>query len=247
MYSRRKFLLGSGAVIASTAIPIVGKGQEVPEDFTTPRVLTREQWSARPARHDPHWHEYENREAIEYIVIHHTANIPGLGTSPTVWSIQDAHMDVKDYMDIAYNEIISKIGWCHMGRDWRTMAAAVGPSIESQKEFAKYGRLINPQKSLNYGTYNICLIGDFTLEKPEDKQVDMLLERVIALAAQFPNITPEKIIGHKDAKEIAIARDVGQSKKSMTLCPGNIDNIIEECRTALMDYRTRDLIRDLIA
>ncbi|MBU1112111.1 MAG: peptidoglycan recognition family protein [archaeon] len=246
-YNRRQFLLGSGAVIVSTAIPIVGRGDEIPEDYSTPRVLSRSQWSARPAKYDPKWHYYDNRNVIEYLVIHHTATIPDLGTNPTVWSIQDAHMGSKGYLDIAYNEVIAKNGWCYMGRDWQTMGAAVGPSIESQQKHKTYGYLIHPQRSLNYGTYNICLIGDFTLERPEDKQVEMLLERIITLADQFPNITPERIIGHKDAKIIANARGVRPSKKSMTLCPGNIDDVIGKCRKTLENYRKLDLSDNLVA
>jgi len=247
MYSRRQFLVASGAVIVSSAIPIDGKGQEVPEDFTTPRVLTRSQWSARPAKHDPKWHYYDNRNAIEYLVIHHTATIPGIGTNPTVWSIQDAHMDRKEWLDIGYNEVIAKNGWDYMGRDWRTMAAAVGPSVESYEEYKKYGYLIHPERSLNYGTYNICLIGDFTLEKPENKQVDMLLERVLTLADMFPNITPEKIIGHKHNQDISDVRGVTTSWRNKTSCPGNIDDIIEECRKVLENYHRLKISNGLVA
>jgi len=215
--NRRDFLKLSGIVTASAtvslAIPNLAFSQE---DYSTPRTLTRKQWSARPAEYDPHQVYYSNEEEIEYLVIHHTGSIPGIGTNPSIWQIQDAHMRKDNWIDVGYNEIHAKNAWCYLARDWQTMAAAVGPSVESLNEFKKYGYLPNPKKSLNYGTYNICLIGDFTFEEPENKQVDYLLERVKILAVKFPNITSEKVIGHKDNKKIADARGVHTSWRNIT-------------------------------
>lgn len=239
MISRRTCIFGLSAAAISTTIPDIAASRE---DFSTPRTLARSQWSARPARYDPKYVYYDSEDVIEYLVIHHTGTLRGPWTNPTVWQIQDSHMLTKGWLDIGYNEIIAKNAWCYMGRDWRTMAAAVGPSVESKREWRRYGRLIHPELSLNYGTYNICLIGDFTYEKPEDKQEDYLLERVKLLAAKFPNITPEKVIGHKQNQDIADARGVTPSRACITLCPGNIDGIIKKCANVVKDYRQQEAI-----
>ncbi|MFH1972031.1 MAG: peptidoglycan recognition family protein [archaeon] len=193
-------------------------------------IVPREEWGALEPKNDSDYVLYLRDGSFDmgflrYLVIHHTAEIPGVGTNPSIQLLQKAHMNTK-FSDIAYNWVISKDGKIYNGRPWFVMGAAVGPSLESRMDKKEDGFLDKPWKSLNYGTLNVCLIGDFTKEQPTDKQTIALFYLATIVADLFNNIEGNRIIGHKDFNIIAEDKGVNSIEGYATLCPGNIDDLI---------------------
>lgn len=69
-----------------------------------------------------------------------------------VKSIQDFHMNSRNYSDIAYNFLVSSYGNIFMGRGW-----------------FYYG---SHSRGWNIGSVGIAFIGTFTNVKPTDEQVE---------------------------------------------------------------------------
>lgn len=79
------------------------------------RILTREEWNARPPRYVPRttWtmrHEF---------VVHHSEG--PIGQTPR--AIQDFHMDVRGWADIGYNFLVDHRGRVYEGRGWLVVGA----------------------------------------------------------------------------------------------------------------------------
>jgi len=79
------------------------------------KLIARAQWDARPPK---------SRIATVWsrrteFVVHHSEG----PTTQTVRSIQDFHMDVRKWSDIAYNFLVNDSGTIYEGRGWLTVGA----------------------------------------------------------------------------------------------------------------------------
>lgn len=188
-------------------------------------IVSREGWGALDAAEDKDETIYYSKENLEWLVIHHTGPMPGV-RNVTVNLLQVSHMN-RGKSDIAYNWVIDKNGIIYEGRPWNVMSSAVAPSLESHIDM-KDGELDNPELSLNYGTLNICLIGNFTKEEPTLEQRNSLLFLADYIFENFQDV--KYVIGHNEMGLIAENRNVTIMKKYETLCPGDIENLIDEVR-----------------
>src|SRR5687767_1957833 len=95
-----------------------------------PPVISRSEWGARLPDHqapnefgfatsplNPEWYTYPETLTDVYntVVIHHSASL--LASDETMADIQDSHMDVNGWADIAYHYGIDKDGLIYEGRD----------------------------------------------------------------------------------------------------------------------------------
>ena len=190
--------------------------------------VSKEEWGALPAKEDPLKVLYTtmgifDRTLLDWFAIHHSG-LDLKGTS--VKTIQEYHLRKK--ADIAYNWVIDKEGFVFEGRPWYIMGAAMCPSEQSLEQVERYGRLVRPEVSLNYGVLNVCLIGDFTKGRPTEEQIESLYDLSVFVADNFPSVSAERIIGHRDS--YLIAQEKGVNGDCETECPGNIEDVIEMTR-----------------
>jgi|APSaa5957512622_1039677.scaffolds.fasta_scaffold30850_2 hypothetical protein len=244
-YSRRRFCsLSVKAVAAVVAAPILisprySFSQEELDNYQ-PTIYTRDDWGACEPLPDIDRIEYDSMDKLSYLVLHHTGQIKGIGTNPPVWTIQDSQMNSGKHSDIAYTTVFAKDGQIYEGRPWNVMGSALCPSKESKADKRRNGNLINGNTSLNYGVLNFCLIGDFTFEQPTDRQVKSLLFYIKLKMPEFSNISCRNIFGHKDYNMIAERRGLTPTRKCQTLCPGDINDVIDLCSEEIFKLRFRD-------
>ncbi len=123
---------------------------------------------------------HTRRKSTEYIVIHHGAS----NVTETAESFNRMHK-ARGFYGVGYHYIIEWSGIVKRGRpEWAIGAHSV------------------PVNSKGIG---ICLVGDFTKHKPNDKQMNALIMLVRDILTRYPNV---KIVGHKDT--------------DATACPGHL-------------------------
>ena len=124
--------------------------------------------------------KHTKRQKTEYIVIHHGAS----NVTETAESFNRMHK-ARGFYGVGYHYIIEWSGIVKRGRpEWAIGAHSV------------------PVNSKGIG---ICLVGDFTKHKPNDKQMNALIMLVRDILTRYPNV---KIVGHKDT--------------DATACPGHL-------------------------
>jgi N-acetylmuramoyl-L-alanine amidase len=132
-----------------------------------PPIISRSEWGAREPDHQapnefgfatsplkPQWYVYPESltDAYNTVVIHHSASL--LAVNETMTDIQDSHMDVNGWADIAYHYGIDKDGLVYEGRDIGARGASVA--------------------GFNTGTIGIVVMGNFEQEHPLDVQMKSL-------------------------------------------------------------------------
>jgi hypothetical protein len=147
-------------------------------NFDMPLVITRSEWGARLPDHqapnefgfatsplNPQWYVYAGTLADVYntVVIHHSASL--LASDETMADIQDSHMDVNGWADIAYHYGIDEDGLIYEGRDIGSRGASVA--------------------GFNTGTIGIVVMGDFEQENPLAVQMESLQALVNGLASTY--------------------------------------------------------------
>jgi hypothetical protein len=187
--SRRQALLvivaggaGVGFVIASSRLTSLLNPPPVAQplslDSAVPMIISRSDWSAREPDHqapnefgfttsplNPQWYVYPGSlsDAYNTVVIHHSASL--LSANETMADIQDSHMDVNGWADIAYHFGIDKDGLVYEGRDIGARGASVA--------------------GFNTGTIGIVVMGNFEQESPLAVQMESLQDLVNALASAY--------------------------------------------------------------
>lgn len=148
------------------------------------RYVTRGQWGARePDYRVPLPHPV--REAY----IHH-----GGGGSRNddpfvvVPSWQEQHMDIKEWSDIAYQEIVSGAdeydGWVFEGRGFGIQSGATGPPQDSR-------------------SLSICFIGNYEHDVPSPASLESAAQR-LAYCVKVGRLTPDfTLYGDKDVNATA--------------------------------------------
>lgn len=132
-----------------------------------PPIIARSEWGAREPDHqaanefgfaasplNPQWYVYPESltDAYNTVVIHHSASL--LAANETMADIQDSHMDVNGWADIAYHYGIDKDGLIYEGRDIGARGASVA--------------------GFNTGTIGIVVMGNFEQEYPLEVQMKSL-------------------------------------------------------------------------
>ncbi|MFC1614345.1 peptidoglycan recognition family protein [Gemmatimonadota bacterium] len=195
--------------------------------FTTQteiRIIPREEWGAEPAQ-TQRMHQYRRplEEVYYSIVFHHSeaARRDGRFYATPIW-IQQAEMHIWDdyhFADIGYNYVIDEEGKIYKGRLLKYLGAHAGTV---KREGDSYDPRIDP----DYGRIGIVLTGNFEEDIVTEEQRRSALWLVKYLKIRFPQITNDKIVGHRDIRDIVAAQGhhvTGQRKT----CPGrNLYNFI---------------------
>ena len=141
----------------------------LPPDHT----LSGEQGFYNPVTNPGGWLSYETplREALDTIVVHHTA----LPLSDGPLEIQQLHMAQRGFADIGYHYVIDPAGRIYAGRAIDVRGAHTGGQ--------------------NYGKIGIVLMGNFEVDEPTEAQLDSLIALSRCLAQEY---AIEHIAGHRN-------------------------------------------------
>lgn len=187
--SRRQVLLvivaggsGVGFMIASNRLANLLNPLPVAQPLSLNNAVTviisRSEWGARKPDHqapnefgftisplNPQWYVYPGSlsDAYNTVVIHHSASL--LAANETMADIQDSHMDVNGWADIAYHYGIDKDGLVYEGRDIGARGASVA--------------------GFNTGTIGVVVMGNFEQETPLAVQMESLQALVNVLASAY--------------------------------------------------------------
>lgn len=173
---------GVGFVIANNRFANVLNPLPVAQPLSAngdmPTIISRSEWEAREPDHqapnefgfttsplNPQWYVYPGSlsDAYNTVVIHHSASL--LAANETMADIQDSHMDVNGWADIAYHYGIDKDGFVYEGRDIGARGASVA--------------------GFNTGTIGIVVMGNFEQENPLAVQMESLQALVNGLASAY--------------------------------------------------------------
>ncbi|CAG9857299.1 unnamed protein product [Phyllotreta striolata] len=159
---------------------------EIKCDDDCPTIYSRSDWNATP----PTDSKPLSIIPPPYVVVHHSATASCKNHQDCrtlVKSIQNYHMQDEGWCDIGYNFLIGGDGGIYEGRGWGIHGAHV----------VKY----------NARSIGICLLGNYQVEPPPDRQVQALQD-LIKCGTQTGNIQGKyHLIGHRQG--------------SATLCPGD--------------------------
>lgn len=123
-------------------------------------------------KHPAKRYSTRSRSQIKYIAIHHSAS-----TSGTVEGFANYHVNSLGWAGIGYHYVIDKQGVIHWCNNVETISYHVGNS--------------------NSVAVGICMIGDFTKEKPTDAQYKATLQLTKKLMSEL-NISVNNVKGHKE-------------------------------------------------
>ncbi len=119
------------------------------------------------------WMVYDKplEEVLTTIIVHHSA----LPLTDGPLEIQQMHMELRRYADIAYQFVIDAGGWIYEGRSLTIRGSHTGGH--------------------NTGTVGVVLLGDFQLIEPTEAQIEALRRLSACLIDQY-GIT--HLAGHRD-------------------------------------------------
>ncbi len=191
--SRRSVLLG-GTTLAATGL----LGADTAFALAGPRILTREEWDARPAA----WSISVLEHAPVKIIVHHTAtpNVTDYGLDAAKQlsqEIQRFHMDVRGWPDAGQHFTISRGGVIMEGRDGSLEALRGG------KRHVEGAHCTN-QNGVALGIENE---GTYTATDPPVAVWLPLAELCGYVCARY-HIAPTELYGHRDFKDTACPGDV---------------------------------------
>jgi hypothetical protein len=136
------------------------------------QIVSRAEWDARPPKTTP----YRIPIPTPELWLHHTASADG--GAARVRAIQDFHMDVRGWSDIAYSFLINGAGQIFMGRG---VGIAGGHTAGH-----------------NTISHAICVLGNFNDDQPTDAAVASIVE--LARHGYAQGWWPEGFTGgHRDA------------------------------------------------
>lgn len=158
-----------------------------------PVVVTREEWGSQPKPMNA-----SPRQSPTRIVLHHSGVAWKDGTVPLekVRNLQRWGQNEKGWPDLPYHFLITPDGQIFEGRDWH------------------YPPESNTEYDLN-GVLNLCLFGNFEVEKVTTPQRQSLLT-LLAYLQQRHDIPPEAVRSHRE------------EAPGQTACPGrDLQNWLE--------------------
>ncbi|MFW5703637.1 MAG: peptidoglycan recognition family protein [Patescibacteria group bacterium] len=180
-------------------------------EVVKPEILPRSEWNAREPLSEPEEGYYaERRRPIRYIGIHHT-------DTPKTYSIgpmQEYHINMKGWGDIAYHYLIDHEGNIYEGRDTSKCSDTASDS--------------DNYKGTLCSIINIALIGDFSGSHELGETQMQALQQLTAWVAQRYDISRSNVRGHKDF----ILED--EPAYGQINCPGdNVYSRMNEIRGAI--------------
>ncbi|XP_041464802.1 peptidoglycan-recognition protein SC2-like [Lytechinus variegatus] len=142
-----------------------------------PRVVTREEWGARPAKN-----RTDMATPVPFVILHHT-DMPECFTfddcCKMMRSIQDFHMDVRGWNDIAYSFLVGEDGLVYRGRGWDTVGSHA--------------------PWYNFRSLGISIMGNFTTKLPNKKAIEAV-DEIINCAIINHKLKSDYILyGHRQA------------------------------------------------
>ena len=142
----------------------------------------------------------------EYIVIHHSLTKDGETVS---WAaIERYHVRVNRWRDIGYHAGVELVAGPEMGE-----YAYQGLIGRAEDDFAA----ACPEAHMNQIGLHLCLVGNFDLTPPPKAMLVRAAVRFIIPWMRRYDISPERVIGHRDAGLMAgFDWEKGQYKS----CPG---------------------------
>lgn len=157
-----------------------------------PPIVTRADWGARAPDHDAEnepgfysltnvegWRDYEGdlRAIYRTVVVHHSVLVE-TDDPATMRAVQEQHMDLRKWADIAYHFGVGRSGVVFEGRD----LMARGTHVEQ----------------FNTGSVGVVFFGDFQRELPSQPQLDQgrALINWLALRLELTHLA-----GHHDFNE----------------------------------------------
>jgi hypothetical protein len=136
-------------------------------------IVSRAEWGARPPT------SKVTGDVVIETFLHHTAGSGG--GVVYMRAIQDYHMDVQGWSDIAYNFVVDPNSLVvYEGRGW-----GVRPGS---------------QKSHNIGTWSVCVMGNYQTKQPTQGLLETIAG-LINLGAGLGHIPLVLTGGHKDAPD----------------------------------------------
>lgn len=116
----------------------------------------------------------------DHIVIHHSASKDGDTFNKD--DLKREHLK-RGWSDIGYHAVVDNVGG-----DYEVI----------------YGRPMTIKGAHAYGfnhrSFGLCFVGNYSLEKPSRKMLEVGIERFIVPTMLFNNIHPDRVIRHSDTK-----------------------------------------------
>ncbi|CAG9791479.1 unnamed protein product [Diatraea saccharalis] len=166
--------------VTFAAPPLVeypSKNEVTPYNFP---FVTRSQWNARAPKQ-----MLPLTTPVPYVVIHHSYTPGACATRPecikAMQSMQNFHMDDRDWWDIGYNYAVGGDGAAYEGRGWDSLGAHA--------------------LHFNSISIGICVIGDWRFQLPPAQQLKTV-QSLIAAGVKLGRISSEyKLIGHRQVRD----------------------------------------------
>lgn len=190
----------------------------------TIEIIPREAWGAVPPKPTIKTQEYKVPlpGVIDYVVVHKTDLPRNFSPRDLQRYFQQASRYPWD--DVAYQYYITWDGKIYEGREMRYVGGHAGRSKESLAE-RKKGNPDEIKMDPDYGSIGIALAGIFADDLNKDlaskAQIESLRWLIGHLRAQYPKITGDHVILHKEVdKKITTARGYTPEITDHTNCPG---------------------------
>ncbi|XP_023952833.2 peptidoglycan-recognition protein LB isoform X2 [Bicyclus anynana] len=176
-----KFVMCTNILAVAVGAPGVFKNADYNEvssyDFP---FVSREQWSARTAKE-----KLPLQTPVPYVVIHHSytpaACYDGIQCRQAMRSMQNFHMDDRDWWDIGYSFAVGSDGAAYEGRGWDVIGAHA--------------------LHFNNVSIGICLIGDWSDCLPPTNQLKTA-QALIAAGVELGYVRADyKLVGHRQVRD----------------------------------------------
>jgi hypothetical protein len=169
-------------------------------------ALGRDRWGAAP----PRARLMEPMGTVKRITVHHSdtqdTSADEASSSRVLRSIQQNHMQQKDWGDIAYHYLIDSAGRVWNGRSLTLQGAHAGDHFT------------------NRGNIGICLLGDFESASPTKAQWTSL-DKLVRHLLQRHGLPAASLLTHQEIRPTA---------KGATACPGRrLQAMVERLRADL--------------
>lgn len=118
----------------------------------------------------------------DYICLHHSLTADGQTVS--AGAIEDYHRNTNGWRDVGYHYFVELIGdryYVIVGRPEEEIAAAC---VEAQ---------------MNSRAIHVCLVGNYDERPPALRMLEVATRRIFLPVMHRHGITPERVIGHRDA------------------------------------------------
>ncbi len=178
----------------------------------TPKIITREEWGARPQACQP-----DVASTLVGAVVHHTAGSNNYSTiaeaERQIRGDQAYHIDGRGWCDIGYNFVVDKWGNIYEGRDDSLTKAVIGVHAGG----------------FNTGTLGVSMLGTYDSAPPAATQRSVA--QIIGYRLGYYGVNPEGTMsyhtyGGENSRipadtTVTLPRVMGHRDVAYTACPGN--------------------------